>query len=602
MNHSSIRISMASAAALVVVSLHTRPALAVTSYASVSLFNNTNCTLAIPTGDTTLEGAWNPSTPPTQVNPHQTISWETRSDGLLQGTSGSIQIEMPTVGVAGTPNDDQISGRYGTAYWDVPYGYFNPSFWPSHASTNAYFQGGMNNNGNPIPNGAGGYGGGELYTLTQSVVGCSGNSGDTCTFSFVIEFNSNARVPTTNCTSVTDSGTLPITPTGALQQLGVLTSYFDTAHNSEYVFYSDSDTNIDVLSCGSSGCWKSATAVPAGSYSPGSSLISYYDGTNGHLFFQGSMGSTDLVELKGNPPSTQGGVATDVTSATNPANGGPGGHFYVAGSQSALAPTSNLTGYWDGKNDHVFYEDNLLNVHETYYNGSWWDHIVAPNTAPSSYPPTGVLRSLWDGTNEHVYYTTGVFGSDLAESSFPSGNWSPSVTYSGLGLNFVVTSFLPSDGYEIVYHQPATGEVASIYNYDVGGWNPINTLANSNFNYLAPMLAYGESFFAIGTNQHVYFYANFGGTAVDLTTSPGNDGALAAAYTASGQSIDAKLPTMYSPLSGFFDGTNNHVFFIDTTNNVQEIYWSPGSSSYTEHVIGGAGRALPTAVFAFVSQ
>ncbi len=579
-----LRITMAFALAIGVVTLRAAPALADPNTATVTVVNSTPCDLTI--ASATVRGYPDPA-PPMFLPAMSTVVFGSAQVGI--GTGGTVMIQFPQ---STSSNGDSVASSTGKIEWSVPdgvLGFKQPSFQLSvNAGAATTAQGASDGQAT------------NWSILNTDAVGGSSNGGDQYLFDAQIDFLGSTALcpkltPENTPTSVNVSA-----PSGGVNDLGVLTSYWDSAHSTEYVFYEDTSGNVDALSCGSGGCWKSQVVAAAGSISVGSSMISYYDGTNGHLFFQG-MGGFDIVELKGNPP-TSSGTVTDITAVTNPSNGGPGGSYYsytnTAGANAyAIWPSSNLTGFWDGKNDHIFYEDANSNVHESYYNGSWWDHVVAPASSIAS-TPGSTLRSLWDGTNEHVYVSF-MSQPGWAVSSYPSGGWTPStISYSG-GEGFNLTPVTPTGytGWELLFAASPTtmNQIDAMYDIGEGGYNMWYNLSTPavDYSWQVPTLAYADSagaelFFVGPTNGHIYFYSQLAGPVIDLSASPGNDGAVVDS-TGTPASYD-----LFSPLSGFFDGKNDHVFFFDTTGNVQEIYWSPGIEYYTEHVIGGAHAAIGT--------
>jgi hypothetical protein len=589
-----LRLVVAFALALGAVTLRSAPAMAlgVTSYAQVIFTNNTPCDLAIPSDGTTVNGTWNPA-PPTSILPGQTITFGSYG----HGTGGTIQIPFPQNFI----NGDTVAPEVGTITWAIPWADFTFGLGWQDPTMKLVVQptAVTDSTGNNV----GTFAGWAITNLGTPGGGYSSNGSDTEVFEIQMnEVGTGAQCsPTKLPSDGLNSVTVPSIPAGGVNSLGVLTSYWDSAHGTEYVFYEDNTGNVDALSCGPGACWKSQVVAAAGWMTPGSSLISYYDGTNGHLFFQGTNGSADILELKGNPPTTSATV-TDVTAQTNPSNGGPGGFYYpyttaAGASASAITTFSNLTGFWDGNNDHVFYMDGAGNTHESYYdNGSWWDHIVAAATS-LAYTPGNTLRSLWDGVNEHVYISFMSQGG-WAVSSYPSGNWTPTtIPYSGgEGFNLTPVALTGWTGIEVLLAgSPSTmNQIDAMYNDLEGGYTTWFNLSTPAVDYAwqVPTLAYtdgsgsAELFFVGPTNGHVYLYSQFASPAIDLSASPGNNGAIVdTAGTPAGLDL-------FSPLSGFFDGTYDHLFFFDTSGNVEEIYWTRGSSYYQEHVIGGNNSAL----------
>jgi hypothetical protein len=590
MKHKIMESVVAVGIALGAISLHAAPAAALgpTIDANVSFTNNSSCPITLQNANCSA-GIFTDS-PPTTVQPNQTVHWQSSSNNSIDGTggaSGSVQIVLPTSQI-GQGNDSSSPNPY--LDWDIPWSYIN-GLWGG-AST--YVDTGDGNQcygaSCAIPNGA--------WVLTLNVDGCGE---DDCEFDWTLSLQGGIS----DCgrsTTESSAGSWQFPPASPSMP-AALSSYWDSAHNTEYVFYQDFSGNLDALSCGVGGCWASRQIAQAGVMNAGSSLVSYFDGTNGHVFFQGSLGSTDIIELTGNPPTTSSLV--DITSQTHSA---PAASFTVytnnaAHSIGGIVGASNMTGFWDGSTPHIFYSDASMNVHESYYAGQWWDHIVAHANALSSGIPLGTLRSVWDGTNEHVMYPIGTYNpqestttlTGIADTTFPASNWTPAV---------IVNSSVPLPAYDFVAFGEGGGDLlfgGSLVSTDqvdelgnIGnGWgsNDFST-GNIGMGPYTPLLFYQDSktdnLFFIGSSQHVYMVGPFSGTGiVDMSTSPGNDNALVGASTQGGVgvTIDAE-----SPLTGFFDGSQDHVFFVDTHNDIEEFYWSPGATYITEHVVGGGGN------------
>lgn len=583
---------LAIGAAFGFVTLNAGPAWAgITSRAIVDFTNNTPCEITITGSDP--GGAWDIA-PPSTVASHQTVSWKTRSNGgvLPTGTGGTVKVGFWD----GTKADKTTFPKgEGHINWSVPYTYFNdaaivlagdpvvPAVTFGVAATSnpsVDFKGGSTNTG---------------FVFAPNYVNCDAKT-DTCEFGVTLSLNPGVIV--TSCLPFEPNGTPPkftsviqtlVSPQPAMPTLpAALTSYWDWQAQTQYVFYEDYGGAINVAACGSGGCWRHQVVVVPGWFSPGSSLISYYDGTQGHLFFQGPMGSTDIMELKGNPPSLEGTI-TDITQADGAPATATHTTYTVRGGGIAygLIPGSNLTGFWDGFAPHVFYCDSDHDVRESYFDGQWWDHVVAGATALAK-PPKCVLRSNWDGNNEHVFYTTGAYSaqagqfflSALGVTSHPAGNWTPSnqTTSDVPWDNFIVGS---QSGYPYLYGAPSQNSITVVV--PVFGQQTLNEPTSVGYGPWSPMVTYtnlnGAQTFFIGDNQHVYQQSN--PNPIDLT---GNSGALAA-------SDGGGAAVHLSPLTGYFDGYNNHLFFIDTTFNVQEYYWTPGGTVY-RHAITTSSNAV----------
>jgi hypothetical protein len=402
-----------------------------------------------------------------------------------------------------------------------------------------------------------------------------------------------------------------------------ITGYNDPVHGTEYAFYSDVNGNLMALSCGPGGCWKSQQLAGAGLFQMGSPLVSFFDGNQGHLFFIGP--SDHLYELYGNPPT----IGNDLTNDTNPQNGGPSLKSVCGSLGPGAVPGTNLSAMWNGV-EHVFWFDVTSALHETYFNGNWWDHIIgaassAGTTASVGGWVTQGLSSLYDGTYQHVFYNDWATQS-LWDTYFPGScptKWcttkitAPGAGYVGGGppqpgspypFGLLQPIDVPgqllggSSGTTVPYVAgPSSTVVPSIYTYafwDIayekqGTWiwaaGPNNGLEPGYpFLYYTP---YVEAFW-IGTDNNVY---NNGGIVTDSNN-------LAATPWVFSQSGDWSQYVLGAPLAGvwnnqmagFSDGTNVHAFYIGADSNIHELYMSQsdytnGSRAFAQHAIGGGG-------------
>jgi hypothetical protein len=117
---------------------------------------------------------------------------------------------------------------------------------------------------------------------------------------------------------------------------------------------------------------------------------------------------------------------------------------------------------------------------------------------------------------------------------------------------------------------------------------PVPTVGN-NSNVLVYPDSTGLRYFFVGGDSHIYALSGsvVPTVVIDLSSIPNHDGSLAGGTTNS--------VSWTSDLAGYFDGTNDHVFFLASDGYVHEFYGGATSSTNTwvEHRIGNGGALLP---------
>jgi hypothetical protein len=424
------------------------------------------------------------------------------------------------------------------------------------------------------------------------------------------------------CVAVLLTGRVPEAAACSWRSPPSITGYWDPAHGTEYAFYADVKGNLMALSCGPGGCWKSQTLAGAGLFQMGSPLVSFFDGTQGHLFFIGP--SDHLYELYGNPPT----IGNDLTADTNPQNGGPSLKAGCGSKGPGAVPGTNLSAMWNGV-EHVFWFDVTSALHETYFNGNWWDHVIAPaSSAGTTASVTGWvtqgLTSVYDGTYQHVFYND--WGTQSVWDTFFPGSCSTrwctiQISASGAGyvgggppqsgspypFGLLQAIDVPgqllggASGTTVPYVAGPSSTLTSNYTY--GWWDNVYDL-NGQWIWAAgpnigvapgyPFLYYTPDVkaFWIGTDNNVY---NSGTIVTDSSN-------LAATPWAFSQSGDWGQYVWGAPLAGvwnnqmagFSDGTYIHAFYIGADSNIHELYmlqsdYSNGSMAFNQHAVGGGG-------------
>ena len=105
------------------------------------------------TSDNSVQGAWTPPDswqPPTQIQPHQTIGWQSESNGVLTGTEGTAIYEIQdSDGFFGTDShighQDQVVIHWDNPWWGPPHsdGHFQViSNAPTNSDSSSTFGGG----------------------------------------------------------------------------------------------------------------------------------------------------------------------------------------------------------------------------------------------------------------------------------------------------------------------------------------------------------------------------------------------------------------------------------------------------------------------------
>lgn len=353
-----------------------------------------------------------------------------------------------------------------------------------------------------------------------------------------------------------------------------LTSYYDTRANAEYIFYIDQNGAIDGLTHNASG-WRWFPVIGGVDPSNGdyASLTSYFDGTNGHLFYTNRPSGLGMVyEVSGSPPA---GPAKTMSG--------------TGGTPSYAIESATLTGYWDGSTGHLFYQNSFDGyLHEFRgNNGQWSDLSLGVGPQDSSGQPEAVdglfLTSLWDGGVGHVYFNSHT--QQFQELYFYNNNW-----WGGFGQddNNVAFGMLvaasPSYGLQAVYGSPPAngghwGDLTQTVNicHDYGSWSCSPTSVGANeYGQLQPTLAYRVSstveVYVVGGDQRLYSPGQ---------TFPTNPLAQISIY-----------PPWYSPITGFWDGSYEHVFYIGTDSHVHELYRQTFGAGFFTNDLMGTGAPL----------
>jgi hypothetical protein len=382
-------------------------------------------------------------------------------------------------------------------------------------------------------------------------------------------------------------------------------TYFGVSNDVvEWVTYEDFAGNLNVVMYAPwfSSSWDWRYQIPAGNFAPGSQLVGYMDkSSTAHLFFLHQNGSVfDVEEVyglyigEGAYGYQTNDLTTDTGSSYRP-DGYEENYSTKTGNISGVSQTyeysTGLTGFWDGSIEHVFYgSENGGNLAELYNNGSWWVHSIATN--PFTAGTEQHIASLWDGSISHVYYHTGSAG-DLGETYY-SGTWYSHDLSRGATAPAAASPLFATGGdqdgdpLQYVWGATSTAGDLSLW-YNSGSWNEFTytgktglTTSSTVTGYSAPLneTIFSEYFWVEPSNGHIW-YGGYGEQ--DIT-----GGSAPALPSYSGGSL--------SPLSGCFDGTNLHVFYIGNDSNVWEIYTVLGQygqpGTWYGHAITSAANAV----------
>jgi hypothetical protein len=256
------------------------------------------------------------------------------------------------------------------------------------------------------------------------------------------------------------------------------------------------------------------------------SLTSFSDGDGQHVFY---IGGTDhhIHQLRWSW-STSSGSDTDWTA--------------MAGSQ--LLSGGNLTGFSDGRGQHVYYialNSSTLNwdIHHIFAVGAGkpidenLTLIAGPGSTCAS--PQSVLTSYSDGSTELVYYV-GPTGHicELAGSQTTWWVWDPQLR------RWVPRTFWTDSSYDLTALSASTPAMVN---------SPLTGFADAN----------GQNEFYVGTNHHVY-QLRLSRTGVwfnqDLTAKFGGKPAAGDSLTSFSNSFGEQV---------FYAGTDQHVYRINLT-------------------------------------
>jgi hypothetical protein len=383
-----------------------------------------------------------------------------------------------------------------------------------------------------------------------------------------------------------------------------------SGQGAHHVIYQAQDQGLYDLNYQQSvGHWQLSQVAPWGPTM--SQLTGYSDGTNNHVFGISPIGSQPhVVEYYGSPVPNQ---RNDLTIASGTQETPHGSVTYCGPYQNiqCVSSPSSLTGFWDGTVEHVFYETwDTYTIHELYhYNNRWWDNPL-PGVPAMATNGAG-LTSLWDGSIEHVYYTGQ--DADLHELYF-SGRWWDNdwnkVKWGKVGIvNYNSALAASYDGqtstqgvFGVAW--PQTGDLLR-FTYGPSGFSG-GYVALTNFNAASKILTYDVSstqclnqaqppcsttsqrqLFYVGSDHYLYEVTGSTAHLISPSFNP---------YQCSYTNPNGNPPPGYfvnanSPISGFYDGTYRHIFFL-FGGDVMEMVSYPGGSWLMNDLSCGAGAGF----------
>jgi hypothetical protein len=266
------------------------------------------------------------------------------------------------------------------------------------------------------------------------------------------------------------------------------------------------------------------------------------------------------------------------------------GNDLTANTNGPLAGGSQLTSFFDGAIEHVFYISSGDNhVRELYNYGGWQGNDLTANTNGPAARAIAGLTSFFDGVIEHVFYISS--GESHVRELYNYGGWQgndlTADTNGPLAASNGLTSFFDGHIEHVFYRRLTDSHVGELYFNGTWQGNDL-TAATNGPQTDCSSLAYCLASFFDGFNEHVFYLSPNGGGHVrelyDNGTWQGND--LTAATSG---------PAAYeSALTGFFDGSIEHVFYISLLDgHVRQLY-NVGSGAWYSNDLTAATNGPTT--------
>jgi hypothetical protein len=390
-----------------------------------------------------------------------------------------------------------------------------------------------------------------------------------------------------------------------------LTSYFDGTM--EHVLYLDVNGQVDDLTDppGDGARWASQAVTPprlsVGAFLAGSNLTAAWDGSNVHVFYLGaSVGGTsptaDLFVKEGSSASSPTGFTTDLTVAlgSNPSTLGVVSKSAVNNIWQVVNAPATLTSIWAYPLVSVFYAGADSCVHAAFGPGFVWngagDQCLGGNPVSTSQAIYGAyMASLWDGEVAHVYYTGGneLYFNGQWWLGSPPGTLGGYLSASNAGSTehlFGSTGFASNFVTDLKVTDPSVPPSADFSCAADAGWctTPVAMeVGAANCDVSSPTVSY------LAGIQTVYFCAASNGAILQYTAD-GTSAGVAPIPLDVPAEVDTTAQPQYSPISGFYDGDNLHVFYIGADGHVHEAY-SPDGQSWATNDLTDLASALDAA-------
>ncbi|MBV9945236.1 MAG: hypothetical protein JOZ69_00120 [Myxococcales bacterium] len=313
----------------------------------------------------------------------------------------------------------------------------------------------------------------------------------------------------------------------------------------------------------------------------GSGMAAMFDGTVQHLFFAQTSSALSASHVDYQEPwelyYTGNWFSGDLTPGGPLLNLETLQNCNSFGEACVSLETSSLSALWDGTVEHVFYASQANHLLEAYNpGGGWFTNDLTAHSGDSPLFVATKIASMWDGATEYVFYTAG--GDDAMfkmVSCGPAGCWTqvtdllaaindaPNDGMCGFAvgstLNVFFVSFHDLHVRRVYRTSPGNGE-APFWSLD-----DVTTLSGETASPLTTPNCYND-----GTAWHVFFGDNgghvqeiyFAGgvwTARDVTLSTGDVNL----------NIGNGDP---SPMTGFSDGSFNHLFYTGVDGHIHEAF------------------------------
>ncbi len=371
--------------------------------------------------------------------------------------------------------------------------------------------------------------------------------------------------------------------------------------------------------------WQFAAVTPQNHVNV-AQLIGYSDGNQNHIFAvrpDAASNTAHIVEWYGYGVPTN---YNDLTAATQTSDQTLD-QFYErpAGSvincysgQKCLESATTLAGYAEFLYDdeHVFYTGQDGSVKELYHSiinsDVWHDHILSNN----AYALNGEgLAAEFDGMGvQHVFYTD--YDQHIQEVYYYNGNWwgSDWTGWGGLGLDdydsYIAASYDSGTNSSTVFAVPdsSSNQLQTLTHFGTASTLNTFTATVPNFAPGQPIISYHyidsscpatqpactpttmrETAY-IGTDSSIYEFNGY--TALRIPANATRSYCRPSSYSAQ-FGFRNGVTTTGDTLTGLWDGTYRHLFFINYNGDVMELVASPNSGWTLNDISCWSGSYAP---------